>query len=346
MTQSITRSIIRSFLSALFSVLGFLAGIFLIIALLGAMLKDKKDGLEAKSYYSPTIVANADKERTAASDNAPVILKLSISGLIGTESLNMNTVSQILQESREGLFKNDRVKAVLVQISSPGGTVVDSDGIYRALKQYKKDYNVPIYGFVDGLCASGGMYIASACDKVYATDVSLIGSVGVLSPAFFNFTELMEKVGVDAKVLSAGKGKDALNPLRPWKEGEADSLKAIIDSYYNQFVDIVVENRPDIKRTHLINDYGAHVYLASKAQELGYIDGSGFTYEETMKLLAKEMGIEDDYYQVVRMERKFDLSDYFNNGTMLFNGRVKHQIDLSPSFDLNLMNQYLYLYMP
>lgn len=346
MNPSIIRSVIRSFLSALFAVLGFLVGIFIIFAFLGAMLEDKKDELEAKSYYSPTLVANAEQDRKAISDKAPVILKLSISGLIGTETLNMHTVKQILQESREGLFKDGRVKAILVQISTPGGTVVDSDGIYRALKQYKQDYNVPIYGFVDGLCASGGMYIASACDKVYATDVSLVGSVGVLSPAFFNVTGLMEKIGVDAKVLSVGKGKDDMNPFRPWKEGEADSYKAIIEYYYNQFVNIVVENRPNLKRTRLVNEYGAQVYPASKAQDFGFIDESGYSYQQTVQLLAKEIGIEDDYYQVVRMERKFDFSNFLNTGSVLFSGKVKHQIDLMPGFDPNLMNKYLYLYMP
>lgn len=346
MSSSIPRSIARSFLTALSSVFGFLFGIFILIAILGAMVGDSGDELKAKTYYTPRIVANADHERTEISDKAPVILKLSISGIIGTETQNMHTVRQMLQESREGAFEGGRVKAVLVQISSPGGTVVDSDGIYRALLEYKNEHKVPVYAYIDGLCASGGMYIAAACDHVYASDVSLIGSVGVLSPAFFNFTGLMEKIGVDAKVLSVGKGKDDLNPFRPWKEGEADSYKAIIDYYYNQFVNIVVESRPNMKKARLVNEYGAHIFPASKAQEYGFIDGAGFTYEETLRQLAKEIGIEDDYYQVVKMERKLDFSDLFSNGSMLLQGKVKHQFDLSPEFDPSLMNKFLYLYLP
>lgn len=346
MSSSIPRSIARSFLSALSSVFGFLFGIFILFAILGAMIGDSNDDLKAKTYFTPRIVANADHVRKEVSDKAPVILKLTISGVIGTETQNMHTVRQMLQESREGIFKDGRVKAILVQISSPGGTVVDSDGIYRAILEYKKNNNVPVYAYIDGLCASGGMYIASACDHVYASDVSLIGSVGVLSPAFFNFTGLMEKIGVDAKVLSVGKGKDDLNPFRPWKEGEADSFKAIIDYYYNQFVNIVIESRPEMKRSRLVNEYGAHIFPASKALEFGFIDGAGYTYEQTLRLLAKEIGIDDQYYQVVSMERKFDFSDLFSNGSMLFHGKVKHQFDLSPEFDPNLMNKFLYLYLP
>lgn len=65
----------------------------------------------------------------------------------------------------------------LVYINTPGGTVVDADGIYRALLEYKTKYDVPIYAYIDGLCASGGMYVALAADKIFASDVSLIGSV-------------------------------------------------------------------------------------------------------------------------------------------------------------------------
>lgn len=346
MSSSIPRSIARSFLSALSSVFGFLFGIFILFAILGFMIGDRDEDLKAKTYFTPRIVANADHVRKEVSDKAPVILKLKVSGVIGTETLNMHTVRQMLQESREGIFKDGRVKAILVQISSPGGTAVDSDGIYRALLEYKKENNVPVYAYIDGMCASGAIYISSACDKVYASEVSLIGSVGVITPAFFNFTNLMEKIGVDTKVISVGKGKDDLNPFRPWKEGESDSFKTIMDFYYNQFVDIVAKSRPEIKRSRLVNEYGAHIFPAPKALEIGFIDGAGYTYEQTLRLLAKEIGIDDQYYQVVSMERKFDFNDLFSGGSMLFQGKVKHHFNLSPEFDPHLMNKFLYLYLP
>src|SRR5690606_9333623 len=135
----------------------------------------------------------------------------------GTESFNMNTFRAQLMESREGIFEKSPVVALLLHIQSPGGTVIDADGIYRAIKAYKAQHNIPVYAYVDGLCASGGMYIAAAADKIFASDVSLIGSVGVISPPTFNFTKTMEKLGIEALTLSAGIGKDDLNPFRPWK---------------------------------------------------------------------------------------------------------------------------------
>ncbi len=346
MTQSTLRTITRSFLSGLFAVLGLIFGLVILIMLLGILLNESSDTIKIKSFYTPTITANANDVRKELSEKAPVILRVPISGVIGTPKLNMQTVRQLLTESREGLFKNNRVKALLVEIRSPGGTVVDSDGIYHALREYKEKYNVPVYCYVDGLCASGGMYIASACDKICASNTSLIGSVGVLSPPFFNVVGLMDKVGIFAKTLSMGKGKDELNPFRAWKEGESDSYQAIIDYYYNQFVDIVLKSRPNIKRTRLINDYGAHIFPAEKAKEFGYIDESGYSYDQTLKLLAKEIGIEDQFYQVVTMERKFEFSDLFSNGSMMLGGKVKHQIDLPQEFDPNLLNKFLYLYLP
>jgi len=346
MQPSIFRSVIRSFLATFFGMMGIFVGIIMIVALIGALFNDTTQELKAKSHFSPTIVANAEGSRKEVSAKAPVILKINISGVIGTEKLNMHTLNAQLTESREGVLKNNRVKAVLVHINTPGGTVVDSDGIYRAVKAYKEQFKVPVYAYVDGLCASGGMYVASACDKVFASESSLIGSVGVLSPAFFNATGLMEKVGLEAKVLSAGKGKDNLNPFRKWEPGEESMYKGIIDYYYNQFVDIVTSARPELKRTRLINEYGAHVFPAAKAKEFGFIDQSGVSLDETLKLLAAQISIEDDYYQVVKMDRKIDFSDLFTNGSMLFRGTVKHQVELYPGLDTHLMNQYLYLYQP
>lgn len=346
MQPSILRSVIRPFLATFFGMMGIFVGILMIVALISALFNDTTQELKAKSHYSPTIVANAERSREEVSAKAPVILKLNISGIIGTEKLNMHSLNTQLIESREGVLKDDRVKAILVHINTPGGTVVDSDGIYRALMAYKKHYEVPIYAYIDGLCASGGMYISSACDKVFASESSLIGSVGVISPAFFNATELMEKIGLETKVLSAGKGKDNLNPFRKWEPGEENMFKGIIDYYYNQFVDIVVSARPELKRTRLINEYGAQIFPASKAKEYGFIDQSGISLDDTLKLLANQIGVDDNYYQVVKMDRKIDFSDLFSNGSMLLQGKVKHQIELSPGLDANLMNQYLYLYLP
>jgi len=344
MRDSILYVSLRSFFITLFGVIGFVIGLIPAIIIFGALISTS--GNEPESNYSVKIVPNADGVRKKMSKDAPVILKLNIVGLIGGENLSMSNIRQMLVESREDTLKNNRVKAVLLNIQSPGGTVVDADGIYRAIKAYKEQYKAPVYAFVDGMCASGGMYVASAADKIYATDVSLIGSIGVIAPSFLNFSSLLDKFGVKSLTLYAGKGKDEMNPLRPWTPGEQDNFQKIINDYYEQFVNIVTSSRPALDRKKLVDTYGANVFQAKTAADLGYIDGSGMNYRDTLKLLLKKIGIEDDYYQVVELESTNWFTALFSSESVLFSGKVKHQVQLTPELDPALLNKYLYLYQP
>jgi len=345
MRDSIFYSTIRAFFVALFGVFGFIVGLIVLIAAIGAMSSTTLS--EPEASFSQKVVANAEGERkTTLGKDVPVILQLNIDGIIGAEGLTMQTIRKLLVESREGDLKNDRVKGIILHINSPGGTVVDADGIYRALKTYKEQYKVPVYAYVDGLCASGGMYVAAAADKIYASDVSLIGSVGVVSPAFLNFTDLISKIGVQALTLTAGKDKDVLNPLRPWKPGEEKEIQDIIDYYYKLFVNIVTTNRPEIDKTKLVDDYGAKVFDPIQAKEYGFINEAGYGPREALKKLLEEVKITDNNYQVIEMQHKSWYSELFGSESSLLKGKVKHQLDLGTELDPNLANQFLYLYRP
>lgn len=344
--ESIFFASVRYFFIALASIVGVCIGLTIILVFFAA-IKDTSEGDPDITYsYSPEVKPNASGVRKVLSKSAPVILKLHISGIIGTELLNRETVQGQLIESREKALKDGRVKAILLVIDSPGGTVVDADGIYRSIKAYKEKYKVPVFAYVDGLCASGGMYVAAAADKVYASEISLIGSVGVITPPFLNFSQLIDKVGVQALTLYAGKGKDDLNPLRPWKPGEEEPLQTIINYYYEDFVNIVTSNRPNVDREKLVKEYGAHVFPAKIAETYGYIDGSGLSLNDTLKLLAKQISIEDDYYQLIELAPKNWLSTLFKGEWSLLKGEMKHHLVLTPETDPKLMNQFLYLYRP
>ncbi|MBA3721612.1 MAG: signal peptide peptidase SppA [Parachlamydiaceae bacterium] len=345
MNDSILYSAIRSLFTAFCAVIGIGLGIVFFTILIGALSSGSTES-KLKTVNTHEIMPNAKGEREALSKTTPVILQINVDGVIGTEGLSMQTVRQQLIESREGDFKDDRVKALLVYINSPGGTVVDSDGIYRALKEYKEKYKVPVYAFVDGLCASGGMYVASAADKIYATDASLIGSVGVIAPTFMNVVKLMDKIGVDTLTLTAGTDKDAMNPFRVWKPGEEKNYQDIIDYYYKQFVNIVSTGRKDLSKEKLVKDYGAKIFNAEAAKENGYVDQSNATIAEALTDLKKAAGIEDDKYQVVKLENKSWWNSLFSEDSALFTGKVKYQLQILPEMDPALQNKYLYLYCP
>lgn len=344
MRDSIFHASLRSFFVALFGIAGLLVGIFLIMALFGAMTIGI-DGSPVINYsYTPEIKPNADNIRKEESSSSPVVLRIDIDGVIGLDSLTHSSITQLLIESHERAMSGDRVKAVLLHINSPGGTVNDADGIYRAIKTYKETYKVPVYAFIDGLCASGGFYVAAAADKVYASDVSIIGSVGVVLSPIMNFSKLMDKVGVESITLFDGKGKDSLNPFRPWKKGEEDNIQDLIKYYYGMFINIVTEARTGLDKTKLVNDYGANVYPAEEAKKLGYIDDSGYTLNKTLKELTAAAGIHDDNYQVVAFENKNWISQLFKEKSSIFSGTVTHRFDFGPESSPNLSNQYLYLY--
>lgn len=346
MKESIFYSSLRAFFVVLFGVLGLSIGLFLLLIFLGLFSVTSDPEPEINYKYAAAMQPNANGVRKSFSSDTPVILKLNINGVIGLETLNQNTIRQQLMESRERTFKDDKVKAILLHIDSPGGTVGDADGIYRAIKAYKEKYKTPVYAFVDGLCASGGMYVASVADKIYASDVSLIGSVGVITPPFLNFSQLIDKLGIQSMTLYEGKGKDNLNPLRPWHKGDEDNIKDAIVYYYNTFVDIVTSNRPNMSKEKLVKDYGANVYPAAIAKELGYIDEAGYNYGQALKMLTEHLEIKDDKYQVVEMQSTNWLAELFRSELNLFKGRITHQVILTPEMEPKLQNQFLYLYHP
>lgn len=341
---SFIRRFFRAFFGTLSSIFGFVAALFIIFIILASISWTSTSDIEPKT--SIAYLPDADGNYKKLSDTSPVILKVNITGVIGGESLNFQKISDQLVDSRIGDLKDNRVKGILLYVDTPGGIATDTDQIYRALKEYKTRYKVPIYAYADGLCASGGMYISCAADKIYASEGSIIGSVGVLMPTFMNFADLLEKIGVKTVTLYQGKGKDDMNPMRPWKPGEDESFKQLLEASYHQFVHIVSSNRPKLDKKQLINDYGANVFIAQQSLEKGYIDEIENSMDTVLKNLVKAAGLEGKEYQFIQLESKPWLFSYFKVDSPLISGRVKHQFDFGPQFAPELMNQFLYLYCP
>lgn len=342
MQETILRSSIRAFFVALCAVLGIIVAFFVVVLLSAGSFTDD----DIDTTYSTKIVPNGQGIRKALSSHSPIILQLDIHGLIGTEVMSMKTVQDQFMESREGTFKDDRVKAVLLKINTPGGTVIDADGIYRTVMYYKEKYKVPVYAYVDGLCASGGMYIACAADKIFASDVSVIGSIGVITPTFMNYTQLLEKIGVQSKTVFAGKNKDMLNPFRPWGDDEAKEVQELINYYYNSFVNIVLTNRTKVNKEELVKTVGADVMPAEDAVKLGLIDKSGANLYDTITALAEAANLKEGSYQVVELENKNWLQALLKMENPFITGKITHHISFPDELNPKLMNQFLYLYRP
>lgn len=340
--ESIFMSAIRTLCNTFGGMVGIIIGL-VVIAIVVAVLSSPQMVSDKTQLI---IAADADGQRTLLPHSSPVVLRLNIHGAIGTRDLNAKTVEGQLLDSREGALKGDRVKAILLHINSPGGTAFDAHDIYTRLKEYKEKYKVPIYAYIDGMCASGGMMIACAADKIFSSPVGIIGSVGVLMGPNFNVAGLMEKYGVKQLTITRGKDKDMLSPYREWKPGEDQSLRDIVDYDYNLFVNLVVKERPQMNKNSLMNEYGAQVYNPVQAEQYGYIDDGRSSYSTALSALTKEADIEEKY-QVVELKVLHPvLSDLIEGKSPIFTGKLKHELALPPELTSEFMNRPLYLYAP
>ncbi len=342
--ESIFVSALRSFCKMFFAICGIFFAFIVMSLIYTALGEGTSSPTDVKTIVKYLPDANGNRE---SSSTSPVILQINVHGVIGDPKAGVDTrgVQNMLLDSRAGDFRQDRVKGILLHMNTPGGTVVDSDNIYRMLKDYKARYKVPVYAYVEGLCASGGMYISSAADKVYAGPASIIGSVGVIIGPFFNVVDALGKIGVISKTITEGLDKDMMTPFRAWKSDEDASLKAVTAYFYQQFVGIVTSAKPRLDRTKLINEYGAKVFDPETAQEYGYVDVAHASRDSTLLALLEEAGIDSTKtYQVVELELKSEwLSSLLNSKSPLFTGRIEHTLDMGAPA---IRDQIAYLYQP
>lgn len=342
--ESIFISALRGFFSGFAILLGIAVALILILVGIGAM----SGTVQTPDKSTLTLSPDADWERKMLPSTAPVLLQIKVHGVIGMGKLQGDKFKSILVDSRHDVLANNRVKGILLHIDTPGGTATDSDTIYRLLKTYKQKFKVPVYAYVEGLCASGGMYIASAADQIFSSPDSVIGSVGVRLGPTFNFSEIMTKVGIQSLTLTDGKNKDALNPFRPWKEGEEKSLQTIVAAEYDRFVEVVTAARKQLDRDRLVNDFGANVFDAKAAQEYGFIDNGNSDYDEALSALAKAAGIdENEKYQVLDIAYSESFfSELKDSQTKLLKGKIEHVFPTGTYTNSELSGKILYLYQP
>ncbi len=343
MHESIFMSSLRSFFRCFAAFLGIAIAIGVFTLSVGMFSDTGMRPSQAQMRICP----DAEGQRNLLPSTAPVILRIDFHGIIGQGDLAAEKIQNLLLDSQEDAMKG-RVKGVLLHMNTPGGYAQDSDVIYRALMEYKKKHNIPLYVYVEGLCASGGMYIASAGDKIYADPSSVIGSVGVILGPTFNFSGAMQNLGIQSLTLTQGKDKDALNPFRPWKEGEDSSIKCVLEATYARFVSVVVAGRPHLDKQKLVDEYGAHIYISAEAQKLGYVDVGDTSYEVAMHDLKTSGGIEEGTaYQVIRLETAHSLLEDITQGkSPLVHGKISHEMRFGSWMTPEMSGQILYLYAP
>ena len=174
----------------------------------------------------------------------------------------------------QAAFKDKNTQGVVLRINSPGGSPVQSQEIYDEMKRLRLKYPaIPLYVVVEDLCASGGYYVAAAADKIYVAKGSIVGSIGVRMDSF-GVVGLMEKIGVERRLITAGKNKAMLDPFLPQEDSHKQIITGLIGEIHDQFIAAVREGRG--KRLKETPDmFSGLIWSGAKSIELGLADAIG-----------------------------------------------------------------------
>jgi protease-4 len=162
--------------------------------------------------------------------------------LRGELAADTEASAELLVAALKSAFEDEGAVAVVLRINSPGGSPVQAGIINDEIRRLKAKHNKKVYAVVEEICASGAYYVAVAADEIYVDKASIVGSIGVLMDGF-GFTGLMEKLGVERRLLTAGSNKAMLDPFSPADPKQAAMAQAMLAQIHEQFIAVVKTGR-------------------------------------------------------------------------------------------------------
>lgn len=184
-------------------------------------------------------------------------------------------------------FKHDDTAGVVIEINSPGGSPVQSAYIFDEIMRLKQEHKgIPVYAVVVDMAASGGYFVAAAADKIYANQSSLVGSIGVRMDAF-GFVDLMKKIGVERRLLTAGENKGLFDPFLPEQSEQKAHLQSMLNEVHGHFIAAVKSGRGD-RLVENDDTFSGLIWSGEKALALGLVDAYG-----TTRSIARDLEAED-----------------------------------------------------
>ena len=221
------------------------------------------------------------QEKTVQGTAAEKILMIDVSGIIAEKpgsGRGLGSQEDIVARVKEELTmaaEDGQIKALLLRINSPGGTVTASDVMYHELTAFKARRKIPIVAVIMDVGASGGYYVASAADRIVVHPTSVTGSVGVIMLRV-NAEGLLQKIGVEASAIKSGAKKDIGSPFRPMNEEEREIFQTMINGFQARFLEVVTKARSGLtpERLKLIAD--GRVLTGPQAEQLGLADQTGY----------------------------------------------------------------------
>ena len=296
----------------------------LLVLLLAGCVTVKVDLFEEPKPLKEKVISGSGGDKILLLDISGLIVESQPRSLLGMASV---TTPGRVKEELDKAAKDKRIKALVLKINSPGGTVSASDIIHHELMAYKKETGVPVVACLMGLATSGGYYLAQAGDTIVAHPSGITGSIGVLAMKL-NVKGLMDKVGVEGEMVKSGRWKDFWSPFRPATPEEKQMMQQVIDSYYRGFVDVVALGRKmNTQEVRKVAD--GRIYTATQAKDLGLVDSLGYL-DDAVKIAQKQAGLEEA--KVVRYHRP---------------GSYRPNIySMLPDLSTSVTPQFLYIWMP
>jgi protease-4 len=275
------------------------------------------------------------------------ILLLDLSGVISAQDKDglvpQPNMLATFKEELTRASKDDKIKAVVVRINSPGGTVTASDILYHELRDFKTKKKVPVIASMMDVAASGGYYLAMAADSILVHPSTVTGSIGVIMLTV-NARGLLEKVGVEANAITSGPRKDMGSPFRVMTAEERGIFQSVIDSFYLRFLAVVQEGRPNLSPDQIKKLADGRIYSGDQAKAAGLIDEIGYL-DDAIEMAKKKAGLTEA--RVVTYGRR---GEYQNN---IYSRLFGTSSGITGLANLDLLSmvrggtpQFMYLWMP
>lgn len=289
------------------------SGLFVVILMISVVMEtsgsvDKK--LLADEEWEEVTLEKGSDAVVAVLEVTGIITSRDTSGVFDEPEYQHHSFLKRL----ETVYEDEKVKAIVLYVNSPGGGVSESDEIFQRIMTLKEENEKPLVVFMDQVAASGGYYIAAPADHIMATRNTITGSIGVIMQSI-NLHQLAERWGVEDATIKSGDLKDLMNPLRHMEPEEREVMQSIIDEMHQYFVEAIVEGRGmESEKVEKLAD--GRIYSGAQALENGLIDSLGMFEDGIEK--AKQMADQEDATVVIlRQPSSFSWQRLLNSNQRL-----------------------------
>ncbi len=214
------------------------------------------------------------RDKVAVIDVTGLIVNASVPGILSTSE---NPVG-LLHEKLAAAERDPAVKAVILRINSPGGTVTATDAMYREVERFRETTGKPVIALMMDVAASGGYYLACSADHVIAYPTTITGSIGVIVQTF-SVRGTLDKIGVSAEAITSGPNKDIGSPFSRLSPEERQIFQELVDDFFNRFTGVVKLTRPAIAPDKFAMVTDGRIFSGADAAELGLVDATGDLYD-------------------------------------------------------------------